>query len=546
MIIRFLPSRLLCSARLFQVLPLLIALLLALALFGVSRAASSGETDTKPGASNQLFLPLVTAQGAGSPAPTPPPTPSPASPFATMLDQARQRCAEIAVNQACLGNGSAAGFQQTGDRLTLTDGMSMTVRSTSPAVADWTVVVMRIQAAGHEAISQTVVISSVIDLVAVGSVDLKALHLITSTTIVSNMPGVHFENQAVAQGSERAPSGLIVINGADESLLTLAVNGAVMTLGSTAFVEAAAGREMAVKMREGSALVQVADVASAVVAGSEVKVALNTQGTANGAPSEAQTTDDDLIVPLTPDPQKTHNRLATKLFNSLFQCSAGNNPGRVYAAFYYIRQLRTPAMRAVGGEQTVQRHAAMVKDCARFEVIFDSTIIGNNAISWLDQVHSDGTFIQFDVDGNLVARAFSPLQHLQVEMSMPVCALQSIASPNGTFAVEKASLRLYYNTMKVKMETFPYMTREQVPTGHFICPSGTTLTIPIEWNNLFSLLHPELWLPQPIYRLQEEHWKYTGRQIFAEAIFAERSAPFVGGVINSNSYFILRHAPILQ
>jgi hypothetical protein len=140
----------------------------------------------------------------------------------------------------------------------------------------------------------------------------------------------------------------------------------------------------------------------------------------------------------------------------------------------------------------------------------------------------------------------SPLLHLQVEMSVPACVLQYIASPNGTFGVEKAKLRLHYNTMRVTMETFPYMTHEQIPTGHFMCPAGVPLALPIEWNAMFTLLHLELLLPHLAYGLQADHWKYTGRQIFAEAIFAERSASFNGGVISSNSYFILRHAPTMQ
>lgn len=484
--------------------------------------------------------------------PTPPPTPHPATPYAALLTQARARCQATRVNHACLAQGTAAGFSQVGETIAFTQPLTLSVRSSGVGVEQWSVLLLRLQAPGEETITQT------LDLLAVGHVDLSVLQLFTSTEVAPGVPVVRFASQPLHNGTASAPSGLIVQNEVISELLSIEVNGAGITLDGAAFLsatpnaeiqsaeESQPANEMVVHMRQGSAMVQAADQASAVVAGSQVAVALNAQGVANAAPGQTEASaDDDLIVPLVSSRQETFNRLFSQAFTKIVECTEFKYASRVYSMYYYLRQLNTPKMRPFLSEELWAKFADQVTRCARFEVIFDSTIVGNTTLTWRDQVHSDGTFVQFDINGDLVTEASSPLKHLQVGMSVPVCHLQSIAKPDGTFAVTSAKLRIHYNTMKVSMKTFPYMTLEQIPTGTFICPApAPPLIVPIEWNTMFIQLHPELWLPQPIYLLQEEHWKYTGRQIFAEAIFAGRSAPFADGMIYSDSYFILRHAPV--
>lgn len=486
-----------------------------------------------------LYLPLVAGSGTVTTTPA-------LSPFETMLNQARQVCANLAINQACLGNGVAEDFAQVGDTLSLTNGMTLAIRSTLPTVAKETMVVMRILAPSVAEISETVGITQMVEVVVVGNVDLSIIQLITHTSVMTEMPTLRFASQPVISGSEQAKSGLVVINPTHEELLTLGVNGAVITLGSTAFVQAEPGKEMGVAMRQGSALVEASGGSSAVVAGTQVKMTLDAAGMVNAAPREAELSEEDV-----PTPENTYHDLSTKLFRSLVECRHTQNPRRVYQVYYYIRLLRTPAMRTLGGEDTINTHAPLVERCARFEVIFDSDVrYIHPLIPQRDHVHSDGAFIQFDINGNLVARAASSLRHLQVETyTPPGCTLQSLTKPNGEFSVEQASLRIHYNTMNITTWTRPSIRFEQLPVAHILCPFNphSEMQIHVEWPFRFYTLHPELALPaEQVYQLQEAHWKYTGRQIFAEAIFAGRNAPLLNGMIHGDSYFVLRHAPITE
>ncbi|MEZ4859887.1 MAG: hypothetical protein R3C14_01195 [Caldilineaceae bacterium] len=515
------------------VISVIVALTLLLTLqcfFEDSYAAPLADPDPASATpNNQLFLPLVSFGQS---------TESTALSYAATLTAAIAQCQHTTANYACLANGTAEGFAQTGDTRTLSQPFTLTVHSATVAPTDWSVVLIRLQAPGDETITQT------LDLLAVGNVTISALQPFTTTEVAPGVPVVRFVSQAVQTGALAAPSGLIIQNSTHEELLNIEVNGAGITLGSTAFLQAQAGATMSVNMRNGSALVQAADAESAVVAGEQVTVPLDAQGVVNGAPSVPETLDDELLVPLAPSKEDTYNELSAKLFQSLLQCRAAHNPQRVYRSFYFIRQLNTPRMRSLMSQAVWDGLQANFTKCARFEVIFDSTINGNTTATWVDQVHSDGTFIQFDVEGKLVSSASSLLQHLNVEMSLPLCTLQTVVANDGAFTVRSAALQLYYNTFKIAMEAFPYM---DVVTGAFSCPApAPPLTFHLEWNTFFILLHPELWQPEPIYILGNEQWKYTGRQIFAEAIFADRSAPFANGTIHSTSYFILRHAPVIN
>lgn len=481
----------------------------------------------------QLFLPLVT-NGKAAEGESPLTTP-----YAQQLAAAGQQCADTPANHVCLGSGVMDGFAQVGASVPLTGVTTLAVHSPSPAVADWTVLLLRLQAPGEETITKT------LDVLAVGHVDLTALHLFTGTVTnpvsMSAVPQLHMASQPLGEGDTRAPSGLILHNPQDE-LLSIAVNGAGVTLGSTAFVQAQPGVALVVNLREGSALVQAAGAAHAVVAGSQVTVPLDEQGTVAGMPGEPTEYDDELIVPLLTPAQVTYNELSARLSQALLQCRLANNPKRVYRAFYFARQLNTAAMRRLMSQAVWDGYAELIKRCARFEVIFDATITGDTTADWSDQLHSDGAFVQFDYNGNLVAWASAPARHLQVSATVPVCSVSAISAPEGTFRVEAASLKLFYNTFRIALSAFPYL---EPVRGTITCPAPAPATsLTIEWNTMFLTLHPDLWTGTPPYSIGQDAWHYTGRRIFAEAIFADRSAPVLDGTIRSTSYFILRHAPL--
>ncbi|MEZ4733993.1 MAG: hypothetical protein R3E79_43425 [Caldilineaceae bacterium] len=361
------------------------------------------QTVPTPATTSQLFLPLVT-NGAAPEGELPQTTP-----YAQQLTAAGQQCAATPANHVCLANGTMEGFAQVGTSMPLTGITSLAVHAASPAVTDWTVLLLRLQAPGDETITKT------LDLLAVGHVDLTALHLFTGTVTDTvgafSMPQLHLVSHPLGEGDTRAPSGLILHNAQDE-LLSITVNGAGITLGSTAFVQAQPGAALVVNLREGSALVQAAGAERAVVAGSQVTIPLDGQGTVAGTPSEPTAYDDELFVPLLTPEQVTYNELSARLSQALLQCRLANNPKRVYRAFYFVRQLNTAAMRRLMSQEVWDGYAELFKRCARFEVIFDATITGDTTVDWTDQLHSDGAFVQFDFNGDLVAGVSAPARHL--------------------------------------------------------------------------------------------------------------------------------------
>lgn len=530
-----------------SLLSLCISLSFCFALFNVGRAESvldvdanqktSGEirVDKAEDPPNQLFLPLITLQSEV--------TAPPRSIFEPTYYEVLQRCAAMTVNQACLGHGAADGFTKVGEMISVSEGMTVALRSSTPTLADWNVVMVRLQAPLAGEITQTVAATQVLDLMLVGTVDLTLVNLIDASGVVSDLPQIRFTSQPLISGTARAPSGLIVINPNQEELYTVDLNGLPITVDATAFVMAQVKNEMVVNVRAGSAMVHAGEEPIAVVAGSQVKFPLATPGNAGLLSSPLDEAGE--FVPLSGADKVTYDKLDSKLFDVFLRCQwlpPMKKTRQVYLAYYYLHQLNTPLMRSFMTEKHRERNALFIRDCARFEVIFDSTIKGSTSIAWRDQVHSEGAFIRFDVNGNLEAPVSKPLRHLNVSVSFPpVCTVSSITHDEGTFVVQNASLKLYYNELRVSMEAFPFTLGF---TATLACHSIPPQLIHIDWNTMFIELHPDLWHPTPIYRLQPTHWKYTGRTIFAEAIFADRSKSIANGYIHGNSYFILCHAAI--
>jgi hypothetical protein len=74
------------------------------------------------------------------------------------------------------------------------------------------------------------------------------------------------------------------------------------------------------------------------------------------------------------------------------------------------------------------------------------------------------------------------------------------------------------------------------------CPIQVEIANSAAWFTLFWDLHRSEHIVTG-YLFTPAHWKYTGNQILAEAIFTDREATFIDGVSTGATWLVMLHKP---
>ncbi len=249
-------------------------------------------------------------------------------------------CADTGRNQACYGNIQLDAlvrpdtpniqFQQPGDRLDLAAINALHLSPLNESTNQWGVALLKVQADLPDTLP-----GQNVTMLLFGDVQLTEAQADDSP--LNPMQAFYFQSGPTDTHCLEAPNGLLLQSPPGGPVTTLNINGAMVSFGSTVFVQAPAGSsQMTVSTLAGMAQVQSAGQATVVVQGAQTSLQLDSSGTVSSAPSQPTSlvdsllqpfvsainasglftptdqdaaanahiqtlTDDDLIVPITPD-----------------------------------------------------------------------------------------------------------------------------------------------------------------------------------------------------------------------------------------------------
>ena len=470
--------------------------------------------------------------------------------FGDQINNAIAACPDVALNEICLGSGSSSGVDLglPGGRVLLAGGEQINL--TSSSLDDYSVVIARLQAPGVDTDYNSLL------LLAVGTVDVSFDEIFYGRDETNlNLPRLTFSSTNGADFQ----SGVAIINESDEDLLGIEINGVGLTLGSTAVVTSQPNGEMKVTMQTGTVAVSASGETVSAVQGGSVKILMTqdskpTSAPASGGVEEDLLTplvppskskggvDDDLLTPLWPGP------VVQKFKNAYDQCLAGD-ARQVYRIMYFARILldnpdlnKAQEVRKVYSEGELHQVREKVKQCATFELILDSTLVGSSAISWQTKAHGEAFKLQFDEKGNLVNEVRGNIVAMEFEPNMPVppgCTYSALSSDGELAVIEGSTLGIYYNTMRIRLNIWAENSVQNVALD---CPSAPQVIIPLDWDTYFIYLHEDLFKDASYGHVLED-WEYTGGEIYAESYYLNRSGAIEDGDVYMDSAFVLRHVP---
>lgn len=202
----------------------------------------------------------------------------------TAYDTTQEVCEAIGDDEACYGNFTidalpqALDFDQSGDIIGVEEIDSLRLSSMDVTVQEWGISVMHIQAllAGGLA-PQTA------ELVLFGNVEIE--NAAEEGSGFAPMQAFTFTSGVDDRPCDEAPdSGLMIQTPAGAGEITLLVNEVTIDLGSTAFLQAEPGNEMAINIVEGQGQITFDGVTMPIPAGARARVPLDEDGMANGPP----------------------------------------------------------------------------------------------------------------------------------------------------------------------------------------------------------------------------------------------------------------------
>ncbi len=367
-------------------------------------------------------------------------------------------------------------------------------------------------------------------------------------------PALSFSSSPVP-GEAPMTGGLIVYNPNHEEPLFIRLNGADLTLASSAVVQAQPGANMTVTMAAGSALVSTAAGEGAVIQLYQLTVPLDGSGTAAGAPTTPTLTDEDLLEPLvSPDEgdlleplvprrpalQDVLDRLLADFDSAHDRCMQGNSR-QVYRVMYFARLLKL--FKAVP-DDLMSLIDVQVTQCATFEIEFNSVITGTSLIAWgSTYVQGQGMIVSYDMDGNLVQPAQMTLTHRRYDFDFVwPSSCYYLVLEDGSMGLYDGYMRINRNRLDISTEVIAANIWEHMfllfpcadPPGEYPNPAS--------WLNLFYDLHSsEMTVGGVLFT--PAHWKYTGNSILAEAIFTGREVMFNDGVATGDTWLVMLHKP---
>ncbi len=489
-----------------------------------------------------VYLPFIFKQAGPSAPPGPPPAST--SPSAAALSQTLAKCAGTTLNQVCYASGSVTltggGPLTTPGQVATLEGVSG-LKLVSPDAGHWSVALLRLAA---DASTPNLGLT----LLAFGNVEIRNLTLFRAAAATGDVaPALSFSSSPVP-GQDPETGGLIVYNPTHEDPLSIDLNGANLTLASSAVVQAQPGAKMTVTMATGSALVSTTAGGGALVQAEQLTVPLDGNGTATGAPTTPTVTGDDLLEPLESDllvdlvPKPKTRR---EIYNGLFadfgsaydRCMKGDSH-QVYRVMWYARVLKKFEAEFPSGVPEWPDN--MVRPCATFELEFNSVVTPTTMIATgSTYVKGQGLIVSYGVDGKLVQPGGMPLTHVTYDIDFPPFAgCYYIILADGRLSVSDSYMRINRNGLDISTAVGVAGVWE-----HFMvtCPETVEMANPELWDTMIRKLHKsERTLTGFLFT--PEHWKYTGNQILAEAIF-ERQVTDPEGVIAGDTWLVMLHRP---
>jgi hypothetical protein len=488
-----------------------------------------------------IYLPLLLKSGATAPP----------GPYAAALSQALADCAGTTLNQVCYASGSVTldggGPLTTPGQVATLDGVSG-LTLVSPDAGHWSVALLRLAAD-----SSTPDLG--LTLLAFGNVEIRNLILFDAAAGNGDVaPALSFSSSP-APGEDPVTGGLIVYNPTDEDPLSISLNGADLTLASSGVVKAKPGDKMTVTMAAGSGLVKTADGDSALLQANQLSVPLDGDGKAAGAPTPPIVVDGVVLAPLTcedadclladlvpPSPAQkrrdAYDRALIRFWTARDRCLQGDSH-QVYRVMYYariIRQFEAEFPSDVPGWLDRQ-----TKECATFEMEFNSVIdVTSHAIWGNMYIQGQGMIVSYDADGSLVQPAQMPLTHLVYDISIPpACPYQTLLT-DGRLIHLDGYMRINRNRLDISTMIIPVDNWERFI---YHCPDGSyEMNSPALWETTFWKLHES---EQVItgFQFTPDHWKYTGNQILAEAIFTRKVIEAGFAEYTGDTWLVMLHKP---
>lgn len=489
---------------------------------------------------NTLYLPFV-SKPSGS-------TPPAASPYAAALSQALAKCAGTALNQVCYASGSVTltggGALATPGQVATLEGVSG-LKLVSPDASHWSVALLRLAA-------DTSTPNLGLTLLAFGNVEIRNLTLFRVAAANGDVaPALSFSSSPVP-GQDPETGGLIVYNPTHEESLSIGLNGANLTLASSAVVQAQPGVKMTVTMATGSALVNTTAGGSAVLQAYQVTVPLDTAGAATGAPTTPAVTDEELLEPLVssdgsdllvdlvprrPPLQSIYDQLQADFDSAYDRCMAGDSR-QVYRVMYFARLIQM--YKAEYPDGLLSLLDVQVGRCATFEVEFNSVITPTTMIaSGSTYVKGQGQIVSFGMDGRLILPGGMPLTHVRYDIVFPPFAgCYYVTLADGRFSLSDGYMRINRNRLDISTAVGVAAVSERF---FVTCPETVEMANPALWGTMIRKLHKS---EQTLtgFLFTPDHWKYTGNEILAEAIF-HREVTDPEGVIAGDTWLVLLHRP---
>ncbi|HSJ52541.1 MAG TPA: hypothetical protein VLC52_02245, partial [Anaerolineae bacterium] len=390
-------------------------------------------------------LPIVAAPGQ--------PGPPPGFSYAGALSQALAHCAATALNQVCYAAGSVTldggGPLTTPGQTASLDGVSG-LTLVSPDAAHWSVALLRLAADSPAP-------GLGLTLLAFGNVEIRDLTLFDALAGNGDVaPALSFSSSPVP-GQDPETGGLIVYNPNHEEPLSIRLNGADLTLASSAVVQAQPGANMTVTMAAGSALVSTAAGDGALIQAHQLTVPLAGDGAAAGAPTAPTLTDEDLLEPLVsatdedllaplvprrPALQAILDKLVADFDSAHARCMQGSSR-QVYRVMYFARLLKL--FKAVP-DDLMSLIDVQVTQCATFELEFNSVITGTSYYaSGSMYVQEQGITVSYDMGGHLVQLEQGPLNHLRYDIDFAWGDCAYVVLEDGKLNLEDGYMRINRN-----------------------------------------------------------------------------------------------------
>jgi hypothetical protein len=209
-------------------------------------------------------------------------------------------CAETGRNQACYGNVTLTAepqpdvedfvFDVPGDIANVADMQSLTLSNMDESVSGWGIALMRLQADLPDTLP-----GQNVTVLLFGDVDVEDAGGDTP------MQAFTFRSGIGDAPCEAAPdSGILIQTPEGAAEVTLMVNGAKITLGSTIYLQAVAGEAMTIAVIEGQITVTAFDTTVSVPAGMTASVPVDENRVVSGPPNEAETSLVGLVEDLAP------------------------------------------------------------------------------------------------------------------------------------------------------------------------------------------------------------------------------------------------------